>query len=176
MLARGLGTRMRAADDGANDGGPRVELVIADKGADWDAESLAAPWRLAEARALARRVREMCRNEGYIGDIGLDTRRARRIVECNARGNGHHPVAETAIRLGHKHSYLAKSVKGIKLPFNAVLDVLGDKGHQYGRRGRFGVVPVTFGFADKGHWSFVAFGLNPRQILSDALRDLGVNA
>ena len=42
------------ADDG--DPGPHVELLVADKGADWDLEGMASPWRLAEARALARRV------------------------------------------------------------------------------------------------------------------------
>ncbi len=38
---------------------PLVELLIADKGADWAAEGVAAPWRIAEARALAGRVREL---------------------------------------------------------------------------------------------------------------------
>jgi ATP-dependent helicase/nuclease subunit A len=39
---------------------PVVELLIADKGADWAGEdALAAPWRLAEARALAQRVGEL---------------------------------------------------------------------------------------------------------------------
>jgi len=57
-----------------------------------------------------------------------------------------------------------------------VLDVLRDRGHQYGRRGKFGVVPITFGFANKGYWSFEAMGPNPPQIMADMLRDLGVNA
>ncbi len=35
---------------------PRVELLVADKGADWAMEGLGAPWRVAEARALAARV------------------------------------------------------------------------------------------------------------------------
>ncbi|MEA2158218.1 MAG: hypothetical protein QOD66_598 [Solirubrobacteraceae bacterium] len=39
--------------------GPVVELLVADKGADWTKDGLAAPWRLAEAAALARRVREL---------------------------------------------------------------------------------------------------------------------
>jgi len=39
--------------------GPRVELRLVDKGADWQAEGLAAPWRLAEARMLAERVAEL---------------------------------------------------------------------------------------------------------------------
>jgi ATP-dependent exoDNAse (exonuclease V) beta subunit len=38
---------------------PVVELLVADKGADWTRDGLAAPWRLAEAAALARRVREL---------------------------------------------------------------------------------------------------------------------
>jgi ATP-dependent helicase/nuclease subunit A len=38
---------------------PRVELLIADKGAAWALEGRASPWRLAEARALAARVQEL---------------------------------------------------------------------------------------------------------------------
>jgi ATP-dependent helicase/nuclease subunit A len=37
----------------------RVELLVVDRGAEWTAEGLAAPWRVAEARALARRVAEL---------------------------------------------------------------------------------------------------------------------
>jgi ATP-dependent helicase/nuclease subunit A len=41
-------------------GEPLVELLIADKGAEYEFDdALAAPWRLAEARALAERVREL---------------------------------------------------------------------------------------------------------------------
>jgi ATP-dependent helicase/nuclease subunit A len=40
---------------------PLVELLIADKGADWSADGPAAPWRVAEARALARRIDELVR-------------------------------------------------------------------------------------------------------------------
>ena len=36
-----------------------VELLVADKGADWEDEGLAAPWRLAEARALAARIQAL---------------------------------------------------------------------------------------------------------------------
>jgi ATP-dependent helicase/nuclease subunit A len=45
------------SDDPVDD--PRVELLIVDKGADWDSDGLASPWRLAEARALAARVGEL---------------------------------------------------------------------------------------------------------------------
>ncbi len=38
---------------------PSVELLLVDKGADWELEGLAAPWRLAEAQALARRIAEL---------------------------------------------------------------------------------------------------------------------
>ena len=52
-------TPLRAGrkDDPVED--PRVELLIVDKGADWAADGLASPWRLAEARALAMRVKEL---------------------------------------------------------------------------------------------------------------------
>ncbi len=38
---------------------PRVELLVIDKGADWEDDGLATPWRVAEARALAHRVAEL---------------------------------------------------------------------------------------------------------------------
>ncbi|MEO6859648.1 MAG: UvrD-helicase domain-containing protein [Solirubrobacteraceae bacterium] len=38
---------------------PRVELLLVDKGAEWELEGMAAPWRLGEARALADRVAEL---------------------------------------------------------------------------------------------------------------------
>ncbi len=38
---------------------PLVELIVADKAADWETEGVSSPWRQAEARALARRVREL---------------------------------------------------------------------------------------------------------------------
>ncbi len=41
------------------DGGSLVELLVADKGADWAMEGLGAPWRVAEARALAKRVERL---------------------------------------------------------------------------------------------------------------------
>jgi ATP-dependent helicase/nuclease subunit A len=61
-FAAALGERFRALVAGrvqapAED--PCVELIVADKGADWAAEGLASPWRVAEARALARRVADL---------------------------------------------------------------------------------------------------------------------
>jgi ATP-dependent helicase/nuclease subunit A len=38
---------------------PCVELLLVDKGAEWELEGMAAPWRLGEARALADRVAEL---------------------------------------------------------------------------------------------------------------------
>ncbi len=63
-LRAGAGRALRAAggragEDAAPAGDPRVELLLVDKGADWQADGLAAPWRQAEARALAARVREL---------------------------------------------------------------------------------------------------------------------
>ncbi|MGB9186180.1 MAG: UvrD-helicase domain-containing protein, partial [Solirubrobacteraceae bacterium] len=60
-FAAGLGERFRPLVAGRADGreDPRVELLLVDKGADWELEGLAAPWRLAEARALAQRVAEL---------------------------------------------------------------------------------------------------------------------
>ncbi len=53
----------------AGDGEPRVELLIADKGADWDLEGMASPWRLAEARGLADRVAEIVAAGASPGEI-----------------------------------------------------------------------------------------------------------
>jgi ATP-dependent helicase/nuclease subunit A len=53
----GGGGGRRGGQGGGED--PRVELLLVDKGADWELEGLAAPWRLAEARALAQRVAEL---------------------------------------------------------------------------------------------------------------------
>jgi ATP-dependent helicase/nuclease subunit A len=46
-----------------------VEMVVVDKGADWELEGMAAPWRLAEARALARRVSELVAEGAAPGEI-----------------------------------------------------------------------------------------------------------
>lgn len=54
-----IGERFRPLRAGRTDppvGDPLVELLIVDKGAQWEADGLASPWRTAEARALARRV------------------------------------------------------------------------------------------------------------------------
>ena len=60
------------ADDAA------VELLVVDKGADWELEGLAAPWRLAEARALADRVGRAGRRRRTPGrDRGADARHHR---------------------------------------------------------------------------------------------------
>jgi ATP-dependent helicase/nuclease subunit A len=52
----------------------RVELVIADKGAEWEADGPASPWRLAEARALAARVAELVRQGAAPRDVVVLTR------------------------------------------------------------------------------------------------------
>ena len=46
-----------------------VELLVVDKGADWELEGMAAPWRLAEARALAGRVSELVAEGAAPGEI-----------------------------------------------------------------------------------------------------------
>jgi len=54
---------------------PRVELLIADKGAEWaPAEGLSAPWRVAEARGLAQRVGELIDAGAAAGDVVVLTR------------------------------------------------------------------------------------------------------
>jgi ATP-dependent exoDNAse (exonuclease V) beta subunit len=62
-------TPLRAGRAPAGDGEPRVELLIADKGADWDLEGMASPWRLAEARGLADRVAEIVAAGATPGEI-----------------------------------------------------------------------------------------------------------
>ena len=48
---------------------PRVELLVTDKGSEWSPEGPAAPWRVAEARALAARVEELLRGGASAGDV-----------------------------------------------------------------------------------------------------------
>jgi ATP-dependent helicase/nuclease subunit A len=55
-------------------GDPRVELRVVDKGADWADEGLAAPWRIAEARALAGRVRQLIDGGAAAREIVVLTR------------------------------------------------------------------------------------------------------
>jgi ATP-dependent helicase/nuclease subunit A len=62
-------TPLRAGREPAGDDAPLVELLIADKGADWNLEGLASPWRLAEARALARRVAVLVGDGAALGEI-----------------------------------------------------------------------------------------------------------
>ena len=53
---------------------PLVELLVADKGADWAMEGLGAPWRVAEARALAARVERLLESGPAARDVVLLTR------------------------------------------------------------------------------------------------------
>jgi ATP-dependent exoDNAse (exonuclease V) beta subunit len=53
---------------------PLVELLVADKGADWAMEGLGAPWRVAEARALATRVKRLLAGGTAARDVVLLTR------------------------------------------------------------------------------------------------------
>jgi ATP-dependent exoDNAse (exonuclease V) beta subunit len=76
----------RAEPAGAAEG-PRVELLVVDKGADWEAEGQAAPWRVAEARALAGRVSELLAGGAAASQIvvlsraGTDLRTYERALE-----------------------------------------------------------------------------------------------
>ena len=70
---------LRAGRDGAPDGddadgSPRVELLVADKGAEWTMEGLGSPWRIAEARALAARVERLLGDGTAARDVVLLTR------------------------------------------------------------------------------------------------------
>jgi ATP-dependent exoDNAse (exonuclease V) beta subunit len=53
---------------------PLVELQVVDKGANWADEGLASPWRLAEARALAGRVKQLIADGAAPGEIVVLTR------------------------------------------------------------------------------------------------------
>jgi ATP-dependent helicase/nuclease subunit A len=79
LFERELGDRFRpllagraAADAPADEA--LVELLIADKGADWAMEGLGAPWRVAEARALARRLERLIDSGTAPRDVVLLTR------------------------------------------------------------------------------------------------------
>jgi ATP-dependent helicase/nuclease subunit A len=60
--------------DAPNETEPRVELLLVDKGAEWELEGLAAPWRLAEARALADRVAGLVAEGTPPGEVVVLTR------------------------------------------------------------------------------------------------------
>jgi ATP-dependent helicase/nuclease subunit A len=55
--------------DEAELGEPWIELLIADKGASWAIEGPASPWRVAEARALARRVEQLLEQGAAARDV-----------------------------------------------------------------------------------------------------------
>jgi ATP-dependent exoDNAse (exonuclease V) beta subunit len=63
-----------APDGDDADGSPRVELLVADKGAEWTMEGLGSPWRIAEARALAARVERLLGDGTAARDVVLLTR------------------------------------------------------------------------------------------------------
>jgi ATP-dependent exoDNAse (exonuclease V) beta subunit len=64
----------READHDGEADDPRVELLLVDKGAEWELEGMAAPWRLAEARVLADRVAELVGTGTPPGEIVVLTR------------------------------------------------------------------------------------------------------
>ncbi len=65
---------LRAGRRDARASDPRVELLVADKGADWTPDGLASPWRVAEARALAGRVGELIASGAAPREIVVLTR------------------------------------------------------------------------------------------------------
>jgi ATP-dependent helicase/nuclease subunit A len=72
-----LGDQFRPLRPGRGDPAPldpRVEALIADKGADWNPDGLAAPWRLAEARVLSGRVAQLIADGAAARDVVLLTR------------------------------------------------------------------------------------------------------
>ena len=72
-----LGERFRPLRAGRRDppaSEPLVELLIADKAADWALEGIASPWRIAEARGLARRVSELIAGGASAREIVVLTR------------------------------------------------------------------------------------------------------
>jgi ATP-dependent exoDNAse (exonuclease V) beta subunit len=83
--------RLQSEDDGeAGDPDPRVELLLVDKGADWELEGIASPWRLAEARALAARVAELVAAGTAPGEVVVLTR-ATTDMRAYGRGYWSHP-------------------------------------------------------------------------------------
>jgi ATP-dependent exoDNAse (exonuclease V) beta subunit len=78
-FGRAIGAGFRPLGVGRTDNPasePRVELMVVDKTADWEADDgLASPWRAAEARVLAARVRALIdAGAAAAGDVVLLTR------------------------------------------------------------------------------------------------------
>ena len=73
-VAGGFGPLRPGRPDQGVEEEPRVELVLVDKGADWDLEGLASPWRLAEANALADRVAQLVDQGTTPGEVVVLTR------------------------------------------------------------------------------------------------------
>ena len=76
-FGQAMGERFRPLVAGRPDavaGEPRVELLVSDKGADWAPDGLAAPWRLAEARALAARIAQLLEQGAQPEEIVVLTR------------------------------------------------------------------------------------------------------
>jgi ATP-dependent helicase/nuclease subunit A len=66
-FADALGDRFKPLRAGRHDpplAEPAVEVVLVDKGAEWEQEGVASPWRMAEARTMAQRVSELI-DEGW---------------------------------------------------------------------------------------------------------------
>jgi ATP-dependent helicase/nuclease subunit A len=61
-------------DEGVISGDPRVELLVVDRAVEGSDEGIAAPWRIAEASALARRVRELAAGGAAYRDVVVLTR------------------------------------------------------------------------------------------------------
>ena len=76
-FGRAMGASFRPLRPGRTDeplDAPLVELLVADKGAEWTPDSLVSPWRVAEAQALARRVGELVAGDWSPRDIVVLTR------------------------------------------------------------------------------------------------------
>jgi ATP-dependent exoDNAse (exonuclease V) beta subunit len=71
---RAPGDQGTEAPDSLCEPEPRIELLLVDKGAEWELEGLAAPWRLAEARALADRVAGLVAEGTPPGEVVVLTR------------------------------------------------------------------------------------------------------